>query len=236
MHNMNTKSSCKLPITSIGIIHVNRQGKYLMICRKNTLGYVDIVRGRYSVYNPNYLKNLVDELTVDEKQLLLQNPAAELCDEDYARDKLETIKKGVIVNNEFVCLRKFVVESPTQWQVPEWGFPKGRRNTYESDLNCALREYEEETGFAKHDLKLIHNLLPYEEVFIGSNLKSYKHKYFVGFGDAPAKHHFQESEVSDMAWFTYEEALAVIRPYNNERKNLLACVDKMLREFFSHPF
>ena len=78
--------------------------------------------------------------------------------------------------------------------------------------------------------------MPYEEVFIGSNLKSYKHKYYVGFGDTPAKRHFQESEVSDMRWFTYAEALAVIRPYNNERKHVLVCVDKMLREFFSHTF
>jgi 8-oxo-dGTP pyrophosphatase MutT (NUDIX family) len=233
MHNFNS-AQCKLPITSNGIIHVNRQGKYLMICRKNTLGYVDIVRGRYSVYNQAYLKNLVDELTVHEKETLLQKPAADICSEDYARDKLDLIKKGVIVNNEFVCLRKLVVESPTQWDFPEWGFPKGRRNSYESDLNCALREYEEETGFAKHDLKLIQNLLPYEEVFIGSNLKSYKHKYYVGFGDTPAKKHFQESEVSDMRWFTYAEALDVIRPYNNERKHVLVCVDKMLREFFSH--
>ena len=82
MHNLNS-SQCKIPITSNGIIHVNRQGKYLMICRKNTLGYVDIVRGRYSVYNQAYLKNLVDELTVQEKETLLQKPAADVCSVRY---------------------------------------------------------------------------------------------------------------------------------------------------------
>jgi 8-oxo-dGTP pyrophosphatase MutT (NUDIX family) len=32
------------------------------------------------------------------------------------------------------------------WEEPEWGFPKGRRDTQESDWVCALREFKEETG------------------------------------------------------------------------------------------
>jgi hypothetical protein len=54
---------CKMPITSIGIIafryNKNRQNidntngvlEYLMIRRKDTLGYIDFMRGKYSVYN-----------------------------------------------------------------------------------------------------------------------------------------------------------------------------------------
>jgi len=46
---------CKMPITSIGIIvfRVNPEGKkeFLMIRRKDTLGYIDFMRGKYSIYN-----------------------------------------------------------------------------------------------------------------------------------------------------------------------------------------
>ena len=37
---------CRVPITSNGIIDVDDQGRYLMICRKKTLGYVDFIRGK----------------------------------------------------------------------------------------------------------------------------------------------------------------------------------------------
>ena len=46
---------CKYPITSIGIIAVRKnrdnQYEYLMIRRKDTLGYVDFMRGKYCVNN-----------------------------------------------------------------------------------------------------------------------------------------------------------------------------------------
>ena len=39
-----------------------------------------------------------------------------------------------------------------------------------------IREFEEETGYEREDIELIHNLIPFDEIFTGSNLKSYKHK------------------------------------------------------------
>ena len=45
---------------------------------------------------------------------------------------------------------------------------------------------------------------------------------------------FQESEVSDLQWFTYEEALEKIRPYNIERKKLLQCVHCMVKDHFTY--
>ena len=123
-------------------------------------------------------------------------------------------------------------ESTTTWEYPEWGFPKGRKNAYESDIQCALREYEEETGYSRNDLNLIKNILPYEEIFTGSNYKSYKHKYFIAKSheSTPSKP-FQKSEVSDLQWFTLEEALAKIRPYNIEKKRILELVDSIFKEY-----
>ena len=68
-----------------------------------------------------------------------------------------------------------------QWKEPEWGFPTGRRNYQEKDYECALRETMEETGYPVHEMKNVKNILPYEEIFLGSNYKSYKHKYYLIF-------------------------------------------------------
>ena len=59
--------SCKKPISSLGIIcytfHDNKL-KFLLICRKDSLGYVDFLRGKYPIYNKLYIKNLLEEMTI----------------------------------------------------------------------------------------------------------------------------------------------------------------------------
>lgn len=228
-HNV---KQCRTPITSNGVIHIHNR-KYLMIKRRKTLGYVDFMRGRYTK-NLAYIMNLVDEMTVQEKRDLLQHDFTFLShdmwhavhEEASARDKFNEMKREG-------TLKKLIESSTTSWDTQEWGFPKGRRNSNESEVACALREYEEETGNDKHSLILLKNVLPYEEIFIGSNYKAYKHKYYIVFGEPKVIKSFQESEVSDLQWFTFEEALEKIRPYNIERKKVLTNVHRMVQEFFT---
>ena len=228
-HNI---KQCRTPITSNGIIHV-RHGKYLMIKRCKTLGYVDFMRGRYTK-NHSYIMNLIDEMTVQEKKDLLNFDFTHLShdmwhafhEEPSARDKFNEIKREG-------TLKKMIAASTTRWETQEWGFPKGRRNSNESEISCALREYEEETGYDKHSVILLRNVMPFEEIFIGSNYKAYKHKYYIVFGEPNVMRSFQESEVSDLQWFTYEEALEKIRPYNVERKKVLGSVHRMILSYFT---
>ena len=66
--------SCTDPITSVGVIAFKKEDdiiKYLMICRKHTLGYLDFLRGRYNILNIAYIKTLIDIMTLDEKGNLL---------------------------------------------------------------------------------------------------------------------------------------------------------------------
>jgi len=232
-----------MPITSYGIIHIMNQ-KYLMICRRKTLGFSDFIRGKYLFQNLKIINNLIDEMTLTEKKNIVEHDFNTLwcdlwgissdhtIDELHARDKFNTIKKGYMIDNQFICLQDLIQASTTSWETPEWGFPKGRRNPYETELACGLREYEEETGYDKHNLQLLENVLPYEEIFMGSNYKSYTHKYYIAFSDTIViKHKFQESEVSDMKWFTFEEAIAIIRPYNVERIQLLQYLHQCLSTY-----
>jgi 8-oxo-dGTP pyrophosphatase MutT (NUDIX family) len=231
-NSYHTYKNCNIPITSNGVIHVNN-GKYLMIRRRKTLGYVDFMRGRYSPKKHAYIMNLIDEMTVQEKADLLNSDFTTLShqmwgaahEECYARDKFNLMKSEGV-------LAQLVAASTTAWETQEWGFPKGRRNSNETELCCALREYEEETGYDRHGLNLVRNVLPFDEIFIGSNYKAYKHKYYVAFGEPRRLRAFQESEVSDMKWVSYEEAVAMIRPYNTERILLLGRVHKMVTENF----
>jgi len=110
------------------------------------------------------------------------------------------------------------------WNEPEWGFPKGRRNTQEKDYDCALREFSEETGYPISILNNIRNIIPFEEIFIGSNYKVYRHKYYlmnISYHTSLSVKTFQKSEVSGMEWKNRNQCIHSIRSYNLEKKQLI---------------
>jgi len=76
--------------------------------------------------------------------------------------------------------------------------------------------------------------MPFEEIFIGTNYKSYKHKYFLAHTtelDSKYLKNFQVSEVSKLEWKTLDECLKSIRPYNLEKKNLINQINKVLHDY-----
>ena len=59
------------------------------------------------------------------------------------------------------------------------GISKGRRNLKESDYDCAIREFQEETGIKEGEYYILKNIKPVEEIFYGSNNIRYKHIYYI---------------------------------------------------------
>ena len=237
---------CKLPITSIGIVLFRNnketdRPEYLMICRKDTLGYIDFMRGKYSLYNRDYIMNMLKQMTYEEKTSLKQLSFDELwkniwgnekilnqykVEEVVSREKFNSLRNGILNKNIFYTLSDLIDDSYTHdcWCEPEWGFPKGRRNYQEKDFECAVREFGEETGLNIKNLKIIKNILPFEEIFTGSNYKSYKHKYFLAymcFEDTLNMDNFELSEVSKMEWKSFDDCIESIRSYNLEKKRLI---------------
>jgi 8-oxo-dGTP pyrophosphatase MutT (NUDIX family) len=76
-------NQCKFPITSVGIIALRNipntnQYQILMIRRKDTMSYVDFLRGKYPLHDHEYLLNMLHQMTMDEKQRLLTQPFHDL--------------------------------------------------------------------------------------------------------------------------------------------------------------
>jgi len=246
-------NQCKNPIISSGIVAFRKNIdtktlEYLMICRKDSLGYIDFLRGKYPLYNKDYILTLINEMTLKEKENLLNIEFSELWrvlwgdfvglqyrgEEKSAKDKFLQIKRGIkICDTEGYNLESLVTESDTSWDTPEWGFPKGRRNYQENDLTCGLREFEEETGYDKQSVSIIKNLLPFEETFVGSNLKSYKHIYFLGYieSNTDILESYQKSEVSQMKWLSLDECKQYIRNYNIEKIDMICKINSLLEKY-----
>lgn len=241
---------CKLPITSYGIVLFRSSSKglqFLMIRRKDSFGFIDFIRGKYSPYNIFQVQNIINEMSLVEKNEILTKSFDVLWlnmwgnssniqyknEEITSSKKIETIRNGVIINNDTITLRNIVENSPTKWNETEWEFPKGRRNHKEKDLDCALREFEEETGISKEKITVVENVLPFEEIFIGTNHKSYKHKYFLAYMNDTEENldNFQITEVSKIEWKTIDNCLESIRPYNLEKMRLITNINKVLQEY-----
>jgi 8-oxo-dGTP pyrophosphatase MutT (NUDIX family) len=269
-----------MPITSNGIIAYRKHPEtkvieYLMIRRKDTLGLMDFIRGKYSVNNKYYIMNMISQMTIQERAMLLEHtfdevwekvwdkpvappglsvnksPSYEFGESRYkteemvSREKFNQLKSGVYMNktppNMFVqscpptfTLETIINECPTKWDEPEWGFPKGKRNYNENDVDCALREFYEETGIKSRNMTfVVSNLAPYEEIFMGSNYKSYKHRYFLMYVDyntsvAEKMTDVDKFEVSKVEWKSFNECLGAIRPYNLEKKRILSNINIVL--------
>jgi len=246
---------CKLPITSYGIIVFTSSEhgiKYLMIRRKNSFGYIDFIRGKYVQNNIEHLQIMFNEMSIEEREQIRKYNFETLWkmmwgiqdlvhlnqfrgEEQASQKKFEALKIGLPIgfNSQIITLDNIIDNSNTTWLETEWEFPKGRRNFQEKDLDCALREFEEETGISKKNIKIIENILPFEEMFLGSNHKSYKHKYFLGYTENinNSLNNFQQNEVSKIEWKTLDECLESIRPYNLEKKQLIININKVLQEY-----
>jgi 8-oxo-dGTP pyrophosphatase MutT (NUDIX family) len=249
---------CKLPITSYGIVlfRSSIQGiQYLMIRRKDSFGYIDFIRGKYTQNNLEHLQSMFDEMTIDERNKIATNEFNVLwkmmwgledttglssqykTEEVISQKKFDILKQGLPIgpNGEIVNIYNLIENATTRWVETEWEFPKGRRNFQEKDLDCALREFEEETGLSKKNIKIIENVLPFEEIFLGSNHKSYKHKYFLGYYENSQEKEeldkYQQTEVSKIQWKTFDECIETIRPYHLEKKQLISNIHKVLNDY-----
>jgi 8-oxo-dGTP pyrophosphatase MutT (NUDIX family) len=168
------------------------------------------------------------------RQLWGENSGTQYRSEEQASSKkFDSIRNGVIIDDALVTIQDIIGNSKTAWSETEWEFPKGRRNFQEKDLDCALREFEEETGISQNDIIIVDNLLPFEEMYIGSNHKCYKHKYFLAFmnKNEESLHNFQKTEVSKLEWKNIDQCLESIRPYNLEKKQLIVKINKVLQEY-----
>lgn len=197
--------TCNHPTTSYGVICYrvmpDGQVRYLQIQRKDSLSYVEFLRGKYNHKNRNYVVQLLQNMTRDERRMLCEGTFPELWERlwqtdrgrrnymrefNHAERQYNTLKAGYLLESRtgetrFVCLRELVerdcCDSPHT--EPEWGFPKGRRSINESDFHCALREFREETGVAPQTLQLAHGSRSFEETFTGLNRTRYRHVYYV---------------------------------------------------------
>lgn len=237
---------CPHPIMSFGIIcyrYRNDRLEYLMIQRKDSLSFMEFIRGKYKPDQVEYIKQLLSCMTKFERDSILNKNFEELWNHVWyqphipkhttefleAKRKFDTLRHGFQWNHQFVNLFDLIHNTPSPYSEPEWGFPKGRRRLREDDIDCAIREFSEETGCHPKDLIVDNKFSPFEEIFFGTNHVLYRHVYYIAHLardvefeklEVDPRNVNQAREVRAIHWFTFDEAIDHIRNHNRERKEL----------------
>jgi len=207
--------------------------KLLMIRRKYSLTYIEFIRGRYNINDKESINRLFNLMSHEENNIIKNNTF------DYLWDNLWTTtahnkvykKEYSISKNKFINLKynnfyNLLNESTTKFIEPEWCFPKGRRNFNEENLDCAIREFKEETNH--NNTYLLTKIKFIEEVYKGSNNINYKNVYYFSYSNNidinMIKVLHDSYEVSDIRWMTINECLEKLRPYDETKKSIIHSV------------
>lgn len=239
---------CKDPIISCGLILLRgiyeplvfpvspKNVSALMVRRKDSMCYTEFLRGKYTLTDVDYMKKLISNMTISEQKRIaeeefdtlwtsLWGPGKDVHSMEYeiSKEKYNTLNRPELIKS---C--------PSVYTEPEWGFPKGRRARGESDLDCAIREFNEETNIPASAYSICKDLR-FTEVFAGTNNVKYMHIYFIGklvaSSDINLTQGFtsmQQKEISAIAWKTLTESNAITRAHYVERKNLITTIGKTI--------
>jgi len=242
--------NCPHPIISFGIICYKiekNEIKYLMIQRKDSLSFMEFVRGKYELSNIDYIKKLLLNMTISERDMIITNTFENIWNyiwfqtdnnsnknnKEYMNSKF---KFSLLNENNF--LKNYITSIKSVFFSQEWGFPKGRRKIKENDIDCAVREFFEETRITEDNISIINEINPFEEMFFGTNGIMYKHLYYISKlrnMDIPIEIDNtcleQIREIRAISWFNYNEVISHIKSYNTERIELFKFANKKILEY-----
>ena len=215
--------------------------KILLVQRRNTIGMIEFLRGKFDILNNEYIIKLFNMMTFDEKRILREYDSFDMIrtiiglkreynyrgEYDEAKRKFNILKQHPSGDQVNILLDKSI----TKWNSPEWGVPKGRRNHKENDIECAIREFVEETGIIYKNINVYRNIKPLEEIYTGINGVVYKHIYFIAdIKDTVESNKnmikvesggYINMEVSNVKLFSLSDAHKLIRPYYVSKLNAI---------------
>lgn len=230
---------CTKPVTSYGIIcfHVDRstgEPRYLMVQRRDTLAYVEFMRGKYDVDDEPYIRRTLELMSPGERAGLATGDFPSLwkalwkvneCARFLREFEVSRQKFSTLVDRR--ALQRLLAETSARFEAAEWGFPKGRRNIGETDMECAIREFTEESGMSQFRVGIMDHLPTLDELFTGTNGMRYRHVYYIArMNDVHVTElewvpKTSNLEVQKIAWMTRDDVLARgIRAYHTERREV----------------
>ncbi len=232
--------NCKLPIQSFGIIAYQKKPfediNFLLIQRRNTIAYTDFLRGKYKRENVHLY---FEQMSKDERENILDRGFNNLWDELWFDHDSNIYKNEARRAREIfqtVNVKMLLETTQSLYETTEWGLPKGRRNLNESTIECAIREFSEETEIKPNNYTVHYELPPLIEEFTAIDGNVYKHVYYFAKLnnnvqiDTVKKTKIYFQEVKDIGLFSLDTCIGLIRDYSIEKKNVIVIAHSILKD------
>lgn len=171
-------------VSAYGIILFDgsSKGNVLAFKRRDTYSYITLLRGSWSTMYE--IKDLIRSMRKSERHRLLHHSIDELWDDFWVCHNLKIysctgIKKKYErfeqrIKNYIGSLSDTQCRSTMQM----WEFPKGKRESRESDLECAIREFVEESRIPASSIRII-DKVPIYIKYRGTDGKIYENYYYL---------------------------------------------------------
>lgn len=221
------------------IDNINDNIQFLMVQRKHSLGYMEFMRGRYSIDNIDTLNHLIEQMSPNEIADIINK------DFDYLWNTLWDLnniknknhhKEYIQSKQKFYQIKlnnlNIFTEIKPLYNFNEWGFPKGRRESYESDLVCAIREFEEETNLKEPNYTILEKCKSIRENLTGTNGIYYAHNYFLSIiNDNSESKDDNNREIGQTKVLNIIECLDKIRPYHKNKIRIIKHIYMVINDF-----
>jgi len=164
--------TAKKSITSYGVIccRINNDTNHvetLLISKRYTYEYFEFVQGKKFAIGKkipaNVIMAMLNKMTLDEKMDILSLNFDQMWyriwltgnkSTSYFHSKTKFEQIFLIDDGEW--LKSLISKSLNSDRI--WEIPKGRKNKHEADINCAVREFCEETNIEKKHYKIFPNI------------------------------------------------------------------------------
>lgn len=221
----------------------------LFVKKRCTYWYTTFVLGRYHTRDDKRLMFMLSRMTPEEKLIILTMDYKRIWDHNWQTHNFnpkfknrkpitqpdssydtKKLKFEELIKDHGNRLRTLISQSKNRPLI--WEIPKGRKvNDAENDVECAVREFEEETNIPKES----YIFLPMKPITFShrDGDVNYVNKYYIAIPTAPIKCRLnfdmldQISEIIDVKWFTEQEAVLNKCAYINFLHKLFNICKKM---------
>lgn len=239
--------TCKDPIISCGLVLLNHTTipvdpakiKVLMVRRKDSMAYTEFLRGKYELDDTQFIQKLLSNMTTVEHDKLKSHPFDTLWTIHWGVGRDHHSEEYKLSREKFsqLDLESLLSSIQSCYTETEWGFPKGRRHQKESDIDCAVREFYEETNISREAYTICKNIV-LSETFSGTNNVKYKLIYFLALLKNPDLLNIdqqltyeQQREISGIEWKTVSECKTLTRPHYTQRNQMLSNLEQIVQTF-----
>lgn len=241
----------------------NNQVEVLMIKKRYTYHYFSFIFGHYKKHNNRHLQYLFNNMTFGEKvdilsmkfssmwyRLWLVDPEKNHNIYNMYKGKHDTVEhmknikcyfrkkskfETIFLRDDGKRLQRLINNSSNA--VTPWEIPKGSPNSDELDMNCAVREFEEETAIYSDKYSMMWDIKPIVSSHKDDNI-IYRSVYYIAYLNKDSKWQpkvkfetsHQLSEVEQVQWVSLDD-IKFLNLNDSSKKRLMNLYKKIIHIF-----